>query len=89
MQENIINNSNIIIEQRKKLTLSGVKDCISFDEETIILNTALGRLAIKGFGLHIINFDTSSGDFTAEGKINAVIYTAEEQKGGFISRIFR
>ena len=35
MQENIINNSNMIIEQRKKLTLTGVKDCLSFDEETI------------------------------------------------------
>ena len=89
MQENITNNSNIIIEQRKKLTLSGVKDCISFDEETIILNTVAGRLAIKGISLHIINFDTSSGDFTAEGRINAVIYTAEEQRGGLISRIFK
>jgi sporulation protein YabP len=89
LQENITNNSNIIIEQRKKLTLSGVKECISFDEETIILNTVCGRLAIKGISLHIINFDTSSGDFTAEGRINAVIYTAQEQRGGFISRIFK
>ena len=89
MQENIINNSNMIIEQRKKLTLTGVKDCLSFDEETIILNTALGKLAIKGIALHILNFDTSSGDFTAEGKINAVVYTAEESKGGFLNRIFR
>ena len=89
MQENIINNSNIIIEQRKKLTITGVKDCLSFDEETIILNTALGKLAIKGIALHILNFDTSSGDFTAEGKINAVVYTAEETKDGFFNRIFR
>ena len=89
MQENIINNSNMIIEQRKKLTLTGVKDCLTFDEETIILNTALGKLAIKGIALHILNFDTSSGDFTAEGKINAVVYTAEESKGGFLNRIFR
>ncbi len=89
MQENVINNSNIIIEQRKKLTITGVKDCLSFDEETIILNTALGKLVIKGLALHILNFDTSSGDFTAEGKINAVVYTAQETKGGFFNRIFR
>ena len=89
MQENILNNSNVIIEQRKKLSLSGVKDCISFDEETINLNTVLGKIVIKGISLHITNFDTSSGDFTAEGKINAVIYTANEEKGGFLSRIFK
>jgi sporulation protein YabP len=89
LQENIINNSNIIIEQRKKINLSGVKDCVSFDDETIILNTNIGRLAIKGFSLHITNFNTETGDFEANGKINAVIYTADEQKGGFISRIFK
>ncbi|MEE1245397.1 MAG: sporulation protein YabP [Acutalibacteraceae bacterium] len=89
MEENLIKNSNIIIEQRKKINLSGVKDCISFDDETIILNTVLGRVAIKGFSLHIINFDTNSGDLTAEGKICAVIYTADEQKGGLLSRIFK
>lgn len=89
MQEKVINNSNIIIEQRKKLTITGVKDCLSFDEDTIILNTSLGKLAIKGIALHILNFDTSSGDFTAEGKINAVVYTVEDSNGSFLSRIFR
>ncbi len=88
MQENIIDN-NIIIEKRKKLTISGVKDCLSFDEETITLSTVLGRLTVKGMSLHITNFDTSSGDFTAEGKINAVVYTADDQKGGFLSRVFK
>lgn len=89
MQENIINNSNIIIEQRKKLNISGVKDCLNFDEETIVLNTVLGKLTIKGIGLHILNFDTNIGDFIAEGRINAVVYTVDDTKGGFLSRIFR
>lgn len=89
MSENIINDSNIIIEKRKKLSISGVKDCLSFDEETIVLSTVLGRLTVKGMALHITNFDTNSGDFTAEGKINAVVYTADEKKGGFFDRIFK
>lgn len=89
MQENILSNSNIIVEQRNKLNINGVKDCISFDTETIILNTVLGRLVIKGMSLRINNFDTQSGEFTAQGKINALIYTADEQKGGFLSRIFK
>lgn len=89
MDENIRLNHNVIIEDRKKLTLNGIKDVLSFDEETIILETALGRLTVKGANLHIINFDTSSGDLSAEGKVYAFVYTTEEKNGGIFSRIFR
>lgn len=89
MEEVIRSNHNIIIEDRKKLTLSGVKDVISFDDETLLLETALGRLTVKGAGLHIVNFDTASGDLFAEGNIYAAVYTSEERSGGFFSRVFR
>ena len=89
MDEVIRSNHNIIIEDRKKLTLSGVKDVISFDDETLLLETVLGRLTGKGAGLHIVNFDTASGDLFAEGKIYAAVYTSDEKNGGFFSRVFR
>lgn len=90
MEENTLrSNHNAIIENRKKLTLTGVKDVLSFDEETVILDTVLGRLTIKGAGLHIINFDTQSGDLSAEGRLYAYVYTSEEKSGGFFSRLFR
>lgn len=89
MDEVIRSNQNIIIEDRKKLTLSGVKDVISFDDETLLLETVLGRLTVKGAGLHIVNFDTASGDLFAEGKIYAAAYTSDEKNGGFFSRVFR
>ena len=89
MDEVIRSNHNIIIEDRKKLTLSGVKDVISFDDETLLLETVRGRLTVKGAGLHIVNFDTASGDLFAEGKIYAAVYTSDEKNGGFFSRVFR
>lgn len=89
MDENIRLNHNVIIEDRKKMTLTGVKDVLSFDEETIVLETALGRLTVKGASLHIVNFDTGSGDLSAEGKVYAFVYTTEEKNGGLFSRIFR
>jgi len=89
VDEVIRSNQNIIIEDRKKLTLSGVKDVISFDDETLLLETVLGRLTVKGAGLHIVNFDTASGDLFAEGKIYAAVYTSDEKNGGFFSRVFR
>lgn len=89
MEENLRVNHNIIVEDRKKMTLTGVKDVLSFDEETVVLDTSLGRLTVKGAGLHIINFDTKSGDLSAEGRLYALVYTTEEKSGGFFSRVFR
>lgn len=89
MEENIRINHNIIVEDRKKMTLTGVKDVLSFDEETVVLDTSLGRLTVKGSGLHIVNFDTKSGDLSAEGRLYALVYTTEEKSGGFFSRVFR
>lgn len=89
MEENIRVNHNIIVEDRKKMTLTGVKDVLSFDDETFVLDTSLGKMTVKGYGLHIINFDTKSGDFSAEGKLYALVYTSDEKNGGFLSRMFR
>lgn len=90
MEDNVRVNHNIIIEDRKKLTLTGIKDVISFEEETIILESSMGRMTIKGSSLHILNFDTETGDLTAQGKLFALVYTGEEKSsGGFMSRLFR
>lgn len=89
MEELIKQNHNVIVENRKKFTLTGVKDVLSFDDETVMLDTFLGRLVVKGSGLHIVNFNTETGDLSGEGKVHAFIYTAEESAGGFFSRLFR
>ena len=82
-------NHNIIVEDRKKFTFTGIEDVVSFDEETIVLKTSLGRLVIKGSGMHILDFATESADLSGEGKINALIYTAEETGGGFWAKLFK
>ena len=89
MEEAVRKNHNIIIEDRKKFTLTGIKDVVSFDEETIALDTYLGRLIIKGSGLHITNFANETGDLLGEGKIYAFAYTIEEKNRGFFSRLFK
>ena len=89
MDENKSINHNIIVENRKQFTVSGTLDVISFDEETIVLETSMGRLVIKGDGLKISSFDKSVYDLLGEGKVHALVYTAEEKSGGFLSRVFR
>lgn len=89
MEEAVRQNHNVIIEDRRKFTLTGIKDVVSFDDETVALETALGRLVIKGAGLHIINFNNETGDLSGEGKIYAFVYTAEEKSRGIMSRLFK
>ena len=52
---------NLILENRNKLSVSGVKDVLSFDDQVVIMETELGLLTVKGENL-IINklcIDTS------------------------------
>ena len=81
-------NHNLIVENRKKITLTGVKEVLSFDEETILIDTVLGRLTVKGTGLSVLGFERDTGDLIAEGRIFAFAYTTE-QSGGIFSRLFR
>lgn len=89
MEENNLLNHGIILENRKQLSLTGVNECIGFDEETIQLNTKLGKLTIKGAGLHIQNYNTDTGELSAEGKIHAIVYTASDNQKSFLGKIFR
>ncbi len=90
MEENIAVIQNVIIENRKKLNISGVKEVASFDDETIMLDTLLGQMTIKGDGMHIESFNVTTGDLSAVGKFHAVVYMSDARtSGGFWSRLFR
>ena len=89
MEENVFDTQNVIIESRKKLNLSGIKDVLSFDEETLLLDTILGKMTVKGERLHIESFNTETGELVSDGKIHAVVYMSDAKNGGFISRIFK
>ena len=50
-EQNFQNNEkiqNLILENRKKLSISGVSDVLSFDDQIVILDTNLGLLTVKG-----------------------------------------
>ncbi len=81
---------NVIIDCRKKLSISGIKDVASFDDETAVLVTVMGKMTVKGENLKMISFDNESGSISAEGRIHAVVYMSEaEHSGGFLSRLFK
>ena len=83
-------NHNAILENRKRLLLSGVTDVDSFNENQMLLFTELGELLIRGKNLHINEMNVETGDFSVEGDIWALIYGDKDKNKrlGFIIKIF-
>lgn len=81
---------NLTLDERKKLTVSGVSDVDSFDEEMIIAYTSLGELTVKGDGLHILHLDTQTGELSLEGNVSSLIYSTDRPRAsGFFGRLLR
>lgn len=89
--QGINKNHNAILENRKRLLLSGVTDVDSFNENQMILFTELGELMIKGKNLHINEMNVETGDFSVEGDIWALIYGDKDknQRLGILKKIFK
>ena len=89
MSDQIKLRHNIIIENRKKTVISGVKDVIGFDNESIALITEMGNLTIRGTDLKMNGFSVEKENLEIEGLIVAFVYTTDQKKAGLISRIFK
>ena len=66
---------NVYLENREKLSISGVLDVFSFDDQIIIIETELGLLTIKGENLKITKLSLDTSDFIVEGLINNIFYS--------------
>lgn len=82
---------NIILENRKKLMISGVKDIDSFDDNSISMFTTLGSLIIRGLELKISKFSVETGDVIIEGTINSILYDnfKKNNKKSFWAKIIK
>lgn len=92
MQDKTIKqNHNLILENRKNLSISGITDVDSFDEKAICLYTEMGELTIQGRDLHIDSMSVDTGNMTITGDIWAIVYGDRERKGPIsaLGRLFR
>ena len=78
----------ISLQDRRKLTVSGVEDVESFDENAIVLQTAGGFLVLRGSALHIDRLSIEGGELLVTGHIDSLVYEEPAVKGGFFARIF-
>lgn len=90
MQKTVTNvPHNIIMESRKTMRISGVKDIDSFSENRIVLSTVMGELVIKGDDLHIGELSGDGGDLSMTGYINSIKYSKHSVMDGPVKKLFR
>ena len=93
MDKEIISSSHIVsINERKNISVSGVKKIDSFDNEEFLMDTVMGYVVIKGEELEIIKLDTFQGNVVIKGKINSFTYTDGGKKvkeEGVFSKLFK
>jgi sporulation protein YabP len=81
---------HVIMEGRARLTVSGVEEVESFDENSLILVTSKGLLLIKGSGLSVDKLSIDKGELSVEGTIDLLQYEDQQSsQSGFWSRLFR
>ncbi len=84
---------NLILENRGKLSISGVLDVLSFDDQVVILETELGLLTVKGENIRINKLSIDTSEVIVEGEISYLAYSDKESeknnKSTFMSKIFK
>ena len=98
-RKNVVqNNSNniiqsLILENREKLTITGVVDVLSFDDQIVIVETQLGLLTIKGEELRINKLSLDSSEVIIDGEIFNLGYSEagmnKKSSGSILGKIFK
>ena len=83
---------NLVLENREKLSVSGVNDVLSFDDQVVMVDTELGLLTVKGENVHINKLSLDTAEVIIEGEISSLSYSQksiEKSSGTLLSKIFK
>lgn len=77
----------LTLTQRKNLTVTGVTEVVSFEEDGAVLKTALGTLVVQGQNLKLKTLSTDCGQVDVTGTVTALYYE-QPRSGGALRRLF-
>ena len=82
----------MILEDRERMSITGVIDVLSFDEESIIAETEKGMLILRGNNMHVGKLNLDEGEVSVDGLIDTIEYSEggnSKGKNSFLNRIFK
>lgn len=84
---------NLILENREKLSISGVVDVESFNDEMVVVDTEMGMLIIRGDALRISRLNLDNSELNIEGDIISCEYSDHESSRsrgmGLLGKLFK
>lgn len=66
------------MENRSAVSLTGVREMVSFDENQIVVDTDMGLLTIKGKELHVSRLTVEKGEADVAGSVDSLAYSSNE-----------
>lgn len=83
---------SVNIDRRESAAITGMIDVISFDEETVIGETEMGVIIIRGSNLHVNRINLDSGELGVDGEIASITYEDHAGYGkgkSLLGRLFK
>lgn len=77
------------LDERERLTVTGVEEVVSFHEEEVAIRTVRGLLIVRGAGLKVDKLEKTAGELSVSGSVSDLSYEETGPGTGFFSRLFR
>lgn len=85
-----LNNHNVTIDNRKRVTMTGVIAVESFNEKQVQARLKECGVLVLGESLNVSKFNTENGTLAVDGQINEIKYTQTGMKAtGLIKKLFK
>ncbi len=92
-ERRITSRHTVFFDGREKITVTGVVDVISFDEEAVYAETEKGVMILKGINFHVTKLNLDNGELDIEGEVYNMTYedpgVFPKGKSSFLGKIFR
>ena len=81
----------IVVDNRKRINLTGVTQIHTFNEEQINLSTIMGSLVIRGKELKVNKLSVETGEVAIDGEITSLTYVSKDEgrNESFIKKLFK
>lgn len=79
----------LTLNERSRLSMTGVSEVISFDESAVVLHTSLGTLTVHGQQLQLRQLSPDGGKVAVDGKVSALIYQEPRSDRSWLQRLLR
>lgn len=92
-EKKIMQKHTVLMDERNRISLTGVLDVFAFDEENIVTETELGMLTIKGINLHVNKLNLEKGELEVDGEMDSISYSDSggynKSKSSILARLFK